>query len=59
MIPYFHAIWGVRRADEKRRLSKSAQATLVRCVKKRAEVFQGAIVRIDVEIIGDVIAIIP
>ena len=28
MIPYFHAIWGVRRADEKRRLSRSAQAVL-------------------------------
>jgi hypothetical protein len=28
MIPYFHAIWGVRRADEKRRLSKPAQAIL-------------------------------
>src|SRR5258708_29799261 len=22
MIPYFHAVWGVRRSDEKRRLSK-------------------------------------
>jgi hypothetical protein len=28
MIPYFHAIWGLRRADEKRRLSKDAQAVL-------------------------------
>jgi hypothetical protein len=28
MSPYFHAIWGVRRADEKRRLSKDAQAIL-------------------------------
>jgi hypothetical protein len=28
MIPYFHAIWGLRRSDEKRRLSKSAQAIL-------------------------------
>jgi hypothetical protein len=28
MIPYFHAIWGVRRSDEKRRLSKSARAIL-------------------------------
>lgn len=28
MIPCFHAIWGVRRADEKRRLSKEAQAVL-------------------------------
>ena len=28
MIPYFNAIWGLRRADEGRRLSKSAQAIL-------------------------------
>jgi hypothetical protein len=28
MIPYFHAVWGVRRSEEKRRLSKSAQAVL-------------------------------
>ena len=28
MVPYFHAIWGVRRADEKRRLSRGAQAIL-------------------------------
>ena len=28
MIPYFHAVWGVRRADEKRRLSRHAQAIL-------------------------------
>jgi hypothetical protein len=28
MIPYFHAIWGLRRSEEKRRLSKSAQAIL-------------------------------
>lgn len=28
MIPYFHAVWGVRRADEKRRLSRDAQAIL-------------------------------
>jgi hypothetical protein len=28
MIPYFHAVWGVRRADEKARLSKGAQAIL-------------------------------
>src|SRR3954452_19634132 len=26
MLPYFHAIWGVRRAQEKRRLSRRAQA---------------------------------
>ncbi len=28
MIPYFHAVWGVRRADEKKRLSRSARAVL-------------------------------
>ena len=28
MIPYFHAVWGLRRADEKRRLGKHAQAIL-------------------------------
>jgi hypothetical protein len=28
MIPYFHAIWGVRRADEPRRLSRHARAIL-------------------------------
>jgi len=28
MIPYFHAIWGMRRADEKRRLSSRARALL-------------------------------
>jgi len=28
MIPYFHAIWGVRRNEEKRSLSKNAQAVL-------------------------------
>lgn len=28
MIPYFHAIWGMRRAEEARRLSKPAQAIL-------------------------------
>jgi hypothetical protein len=28
MIPYFHAIWGVRRAEETRRLSRHAQAIL-------------------------------
>jgi hypothetical protein len=28
MIPYFHAIWGMRRADEPRCLSRSAQAIL-------------------------------
>jgi hypothetical protein len=28
MIPYFHAVWGLRRSDEKRRLSRNAQAIL-------------------------------
>ena len=28
MIPYFHAVWGVRRSEEKRRLSRNAQAIL-------------------------------
>lgn len=28
MIPYFHAVWGVRRADEPRRLSREARAIL-------------------------------
>ncbi len=28
MIPFFHAIWGIRRSEEKRRLSRSAQAIL-------------------------------
>lgn len=28
MVPYFHAIWGMRRAEEPRRLSRAAQAVL-------------------------------
>jgi hypothetical protein len=28
MIPYFHAVWGIRRADEKQRLSRHARAIL-------------------------------
>jgi hypothetical protein len=28
MIPYFHAVWGVRKVEEKRRLSRNAQAIL-------------------------------
>src|SRR6185295_10538003 len=28
MIPHFHAIWGMPRSEEKRRLSRSAQAIL-------------------------------
>src|SRR6202049_4311470 len=29
MIPYFHAVWGVRRSEERRRLSRNAQAILL------------------------------
>lgn len=28
MLPYFHAVWGVRKSEEKKRLSKHAQAIL-------------------------------
>ena len=28
MIPYFHAVWGIRKAEEKQRLSRPAQAIL-------------------------------
>src|SRR5690242_2885633 len=28
MIPYFHAIWGVRRSEERKRLSRNARAVL-------------------------------
>jgi hypothetical protein len=28
MIPYFHAVWGIRHSEERRRLSRSAQAIL-------------------------------
>jgi len=28
MIPYFHAVWGLRRSEEKQRLSRSARAIL-------------------------------
>src|SRR6476620_7008663 len=28
MIPYFHAVWGIRRSEEKRRLSRNARAVL-------------------------------
>jgi hypothetical protein len=36
MIPYFHAVWGMRRSEEPRRLSKSAQAIL-RVLRKEWE----------------------
>ena len=37
MIPYFHAIFGVRRSDEQRRLSREAQAVL-RVLRKEWEI---------------------
>jgi hypothetical protein len=37
MIPYFHGIWGVRRSEEKKRLSKNAQA-LLRVLRKEWEI---------------------
>jgi hypothetical protein len=40
MIPCFKAIWGVRRADEKRRLSRNAQAIL-RVLRKEWEMSTG------------------
>jgi hypothetical protein len=36
MIPYFHAVWGVRRSDEPQRLSRNAQA-IVRVLRKEWE----------------------
>ncbi len=36
MVPYFHAIWGMRRADEKRGLSRRAQA-IVRVLRREWE----------------------
>jgi hypothetical protein len=36
MIPYFHAIWGVRRSDEQRSLSRNAQA-IVRVLRNEWE----------------------
>ncbi len=36
MIPYFHAVWGVRRAEETRRLSRNARAIL-RVLRKEWE----------------------
>jgi hypothetical protein len=40
MIPHFKAIWGLRRAEEKRRLSKSAQAIL-RVLRREWEMSTG------------------
>src|ERR1700720_1249098 len=36
MIPYFHAVWGVRRSEERRRLSRNAQA-IVHVLRKEWE----------------------
>jgi hypothetical protein len=36
MIPYFHAVWGIRRSEEKHRLSRHAQAIL-RVLRKEWE----------------------
>lgn len=36
MIPYFHAVWGMRRSEETRRLSRNAQA-IVRVLRKEWE----------------------
>jgi len=36
MIPYFHAIWGMRRAEESRRLSRDAQ-TVLRVLRREWE----------------------
>jgi hypothetical protein len=37
MIPYFHAVWGMRRSEEKRRLSRSAQA-IVKVLRREWEI---------------------
>ncbi len=36
MIPYFHAVWGLRRSEEKRRLTRHAQA-IARSLRKEWE----------------------
>jgi hypothetical protein len=40
MIPYFHAVWGMRRADEAQRLSKPARAIL-KVLRKEWEMSTG------------------
>ncbi len=40
MIPHFHAVWGVRRSEEKRRLSRHAQAVL-RVLRREWEMSTG------------------
>ena len=37
MIPYFHAVWGMRRADEARRLSRHARAILQRAAPRMGD----------------------
>src|SRR5262249_48233223 len=40
-------------------LCDDAQISLVRGIKKRAEIFEGAEIWIDVEVIGDVVSVVP
>ena len=40
LIPHFHAIWGVRRSEEKRRLSRDAQA-IAKALRKEWEMATG------------------
>lgn len=40
MIPYFHAVWGLRRSDEKQRLSAHAQ-TILRVLRREWEMSTG------------------
>lgn len=40
MVPFFHAVWGIRRADEKARLSANAQAIL-RVLRREWEMSTG------------------
>src|SRR3954464_13282992 len=40
MVPYFHAIWGMRRAEEDRRLSRGARAVL-RVLRREWEMSTG------------------
>ena len=40
MIPFFHAVWGVRRSDEPRRLSRNARA-IVKVLRKEWEMSTG------------------
>ena len=40
MVPYFHAVWGIRRAEERHRLSRHAQAIL-RVLRREWEMSTG------------------